>query len=523
MSIASHGRDEMVESGSPDSPRRRRPTAKSFGLALAGLGFVVILLIPFDVTADQRMLTAVMWLMIVLWITEALPLPVTSLVGLGLCATLGIAPDDGERSSADIVFGSFSSSVIFLLIGGFFFARAIQVHGLDQRLALRVLSLPGVASSSYRVVVAFGFVSLVTSAFVSNSATAAMLVPIGLGLVRTLTPAIKGGGAAGGLTRADNKFATAVMLMIAYASALGGLLTPVGSPVNLVGIGYLRELTGHPVTFLQWTAATAPIVLAMFVVLCVLLLLLNRPEQRRLSVDDFLREQRAALGPMARGEKNTLLAFAVVVSGWIFPGVVSLAFGTNSAFAEAVNERMNDGAVAILAAGLLFLLPGDGPRTRVLTWTQATQIDWGVILLVGTGITLGTLLNSTGLAALAGGAIGELMDFPSLVVITLLAAALAILMSEIASNAASVAVVVPMIIPIAEAAGVNPVIPAIASVFGGSFGFMLPISQVPNAIVYATGLVPIPRMVRSGVVFDVIGALLLTAGVLLWSPVVGLA
>jgi sodium-dependent dicarboxylate transporter 2/3/5 len=159
--------------------------------------------------------------------------------------------------------------------------------------------------------------------------------------------------------------------------------------------------------------------------------------------------------------------------------------------------------------------------SRLLTWGQGAQIDWGVILLVGTGIALGKLLSSTGLAKLAGGTLGELLGYPSVIAITLLAVVLSILLSELASNTASVAVVVPVLIPIAEAAGVNPLLPAIAAVFGGSFGFMLPISQVPNAIVYGAGLVPIRRMVRTGIVFDVVGALLLTAGVLVWSPVVG--
>jgi sodium-dependent dicarboxylate transporter 2/3/5 len=511
----------------PTGTRRtagRRPNSKSVGLFLAAAGFLALLLLPLGLAGEQQLLAAVMWLMVVLWITEALPLPVTSLLGLGLCATLDIAQSSGSTSSADVVFSSFSSSVVFLLIGGFLFARAIQVHGLDRRLALRVLSLPGVASSSYRVIIAFGAVAMPISAFVSNSATAAMLVPIGLGLVRTLTPMIDGERADDGVTsrsRPTSRFSTAMMLMIAYAAALGGLITPVGSPANLVGIGYLQELTGRPVSFLQWSAAAIPIVLIMFVILCVVLLLLNRPEQRILDVDEHLRRERADLGPMSRGEKNTLIAFAVVVAGWVLPGVLAIVLGPESAAATLVGDRFNDGAVAILAAILLFLLPGTERGSRLLTWGQGTQIDWGVILLVGTGIAMGKLLSSTGLAKLAGGTLGELLGYPSVIVITLLAVVLSIMLSELASNTASVAVVVPVLIPIAEAAGVNPLLPAIAAVFGGSFGFMLPISQVPNAIVYGTGLVPISRMVRTGVVFDVVGALLLTAGVLVWRPLVG--
>jgi sodium-dependent dicarboxylate transporter 2/3/5 len=502
------------ETGAP-AVRRKRSVGKSGGLLVGALGFVLILALPLGLDTDQRQLAAVMWLVVVLWITEALPLPVTSLLGLGLCAMLGIAPATETSTSANVVFSSFSSSVVFLLVGGFLFARAIQVHGLDQRLALRVLAIPGVAVSTHRVVIAFGVIAMTISAFVSNSATAAMLVPMGVGLINTLS--VVPAGRAGTRTR----LGTAMMLMIAYAAALGGLLTPVGSPANLVGIGYVQELSGRPISFIHWTATAAPIVAIMFVLLCVVILLLNRPEQRAIPAADFIDERRAALGPMRRAEKNTLIAFALVVAGWVSPGVVSIA-AAGTEFADAYTDRVNDGSVAILAAVLLFLLPGDTPGSRVLTWKQGTQIDWGVILLVGTGITLGTLLKTTGLAALAGDGLGALTGMPSLIGITLLAAVLSILLSELASNTASVAVVVPIVIPIAAAAGVNPIVPAVAAIFGGSFGFMLPISQIPNAIVYGTGLVPIPRMVRTGVIFDVLGALLVTAGILLWSPVVGL-
>jgi sodium-dependent dicarboxylate transporter 2/3/5 len=510
---------EPVRLDTPEARPRRR--SQHLGVFVGLTGFFLLLLVPTGLTGPQQRLTAVLFLAVVFWMTEAMPLAVTSLLAIGLAATMGIAnPDKG--SPASVVFSTFSSSVIFLLIGGFLFAKAIHIHGLDRRFALAVLSIPGVAKSSYRVIVAFGAVALFISAFVSNSATAAMLLPIGLGLITTLNPLMGIDGDVEDAKPKGSTFGVAIMLMIAYGAAVGGLLTPIGSPANLVGIGSIEKLAGHSIGFLEWMTATAPIVLVMFVILCIVIVALNRPEQRTLPDVEFLREQRKELGPMTRGEKSTLLAFGIVCSAWLIPSIVALSTGTDSALSEAISRYLDDGATAIIAATLLFLLPGTQPGTRVLTWEQAVRIDWGVIMLIGAGVVLGGLLSTTGLAKLAGENLSEQLGTPSLFVIALLAAALAIGTSELTSNTAAVAVVVPIVIPISIAAGVDPVIPAIAAVFGGSFGFMLPISQPPNAIVYGTGLVPLRRMLRTGIVFDIVGCLLITIGVTVWVPILGI-
>ncbi|REE71429.1 sodium-dependent dicarboxylate transporter 2/3/5 [Rhodococcus wratislaviensis] len=498
-----------------------RTRTQAIGLLVGGIGFVALLVIPTGLSGPQQRLAAILILAVAFWITEALPLAVTSLLAIGLAATLGIADSPDGGNGSDLVFSSFSSSVIFLLIGGFLFAKAINVHGLDARFALRVLTLPGVAKSSYRVIVAFGFIALVISAFVSNSATATMLLPIGLGLIRTLNPIMSPGDTDSSAPR-QTRFATALMLMIAYAAAVGGMLTPIGSPANLVGIGYIEKLTGSSIGFLQWTAATAPIVAIMFVILCVVIISMNRPECRALPDLDYLRHERAQLGRLSTGERSTLFAFCLVCAGWLTPSVVSLTFGVDSSIATFVAGHLDDGAVAVIAATLLFVLPGSKTGARVLNWEQAVRIDWGVIVLVGAGIVLGGLLSSTGLADLVGETLSQNLGFPSLFVITLFAVAMAILLSETTSNTAAVAIVVPIVVPIAMAAGINPVIPAVASVFGGSFGFMLPIAQIPNAIVYGSGFVPIKRMLRTGSVFDLVGCILIAIGVVLWLPHLGL-
>lgn len=510
---------------SPDamtSPTSATVWKHRVALVVGVVGFATLLLVPTSLDTSQQRLLALLFLAVVLWVSEVLPLAVTSLLAVGLAAMMGIARNDEGGNAANLVFSSFSSSVIFLLIGGFLFARAIHVHGLDQRFALSVLSAPGVAKSSYSVIFAFGGIGLVLSAFVSNSATAAMLMPIAVGLVTTLNPIM---GASAGTEESGpgrSRFGVALMLMVAYSAAVGGLLTPIGSPANLVGLASIEEVTGERVQFLEWTVATAPIVLVMFVILCIVIVTLNRPEATKLPSVEFLREQRRELGPMCRGEKNTLIAFATVCAAWLTPSIVAIVAGSGSPLSTAVSAHMDSGAVAIAASALLFVLPGNEQGSRVLSWEQAARIDWGVIMLIGAGVALGGLLSSTGLAELMGQGLSEQLGSPSLFVITLVAALLAISLSELTSNTVAVAVIVPVVIPIASAAGVDPTIPAIAAVFGGSFGFMLPISQPPNAIVYGSGLIPMSRMIRTGAVFDIVGAVLISAAVCLWIPLLGL-
>jgi sodium-dependent dicarboxylate transporter 2/3/5 len=484
----------------------------------------LVLVLPFDLEPVQHRLAAVLVFVIAYWITEAIPIPVTAVLGLALCVLIDAVPPPEEGdTAADVVFGAFSSSTIFLFIGGFIIAEAMMVHGLDRRFAFRVLSLPGVGSSTYRVVIAFGAIGALLSAFISNTAATAMLFPIGLGIVGTLAARVSD-AAEGDPDPERLRFATALMLMIAYGASVGGLLTPIGSPPNLIGREFIEEETGTRISFFEWVLTAAPIVFAMFLALCFVLLALNRPEARSLpDAGRYISEQRAKLGPLSRGERMTLIAFATAVVLWIVPGAVGLIAGDDSALYDDVLNRLDEGVVAIVAASLLFILPLNWrERKFTLNWNQATRIDWGTILLFGSGIALGTLLSDTGLAKVVGDSLADALGVSSLLSITIIAVVIAVLISETTSNTASAAIVVPIVIPIAASAGVEPMIPALAAVFAASYGFMLPVSTPPNAIVYGSGMVPITKMVRSGVVFDVLGAILITAGVTAMANVVGL-
>ena len=478
---------------------------RTVGLWLAPLVAVVFLALPLDIPGDQQTLGGILLGVIVLWVTEAVPIPIGGLIGVAFIVILNVVPPDTALRP-------FGSSTIFTFIGAFILAQAMLKHGLARRFAFRILALPRVGGSTTGVVVAFGGITCVLSAFVSNTATVAMLLPTALGILGVIAKLLQDRG----LVAADFdplrlRVGAAIMLMLAYGASVGGLLTPVGTPPNLIGRGLIEEATGERISFAQWMAVALPICVLMFVALAVVLLLLNRPEIRRIDgVADYVAGERAAMGPLSRAEKNTLIAFGVTVTLWIVPGIVALVAGNDSDVYAAISDRLDEGVVAVLGASLLYLLPTDWrQREFTLRWRDAAEIDWGTILLFGTGIVFGSLLASTGLAKTLGETASDALGLSSVVPITVFAVVLAIVVSETTSNTASAAVVVPIVIPIAVAAGADPFVPALAATFAASFGFMLPVSTPQNAVVYGSGVVPITKMIRSGISFDVLGAVLI--------------
>ena len=494
---------------------------KTIGLFAGPAAFVLMLLLPLPLEANQQALAAVMVFVIIMWVTEALPIPITSLLAMALCVVLQIPtlePDSTQDATA-FVFGAFSSSTLFLVIGGFIIARAMSVHGLDRRFAISVLAIPGVAKSTTRVACAFGGVAAIVSAFVSNSAAAAMLLPIGLGIVRALGPEVA--HAAGIKDFKHTRFATLVMLMIAYGASVGGLLTPIGSTANIVGRGFLEEQVGVSLNFVTWGQLTWPLVVVMFAAMCLTLWLFNRPEINKIEgATEYIRTERHAMGTMSRGEINTLICFLVAVVLWVGPSLVELIAAPETG-ALAAFAAIDEGTAALIGASLLFFLPLHwAQRKFTLSWSDAGRIDWGTVVLVGAGLVLGRLMANTGLAEVIGTGVAGGLGLTSGVAVTVLAVVLAIVISETTSNTAAVGVVVPVVIPIAVAVGMDPTIPTLAAVFGASCGFMLPVSTPPNAIVYGSGMVPITRMFRTGLVFDLLAIVIISGGVLAVTSVV---
>jgi sodium-dependent dicarboxylate transporter 2/3/5 len=494
---------------------------RAAGVVLAPLAFTAVYLTSGGLGAQGQMMASILAAVVVLWICETLPLPATALLGAVLAIALGVAP-------AKQVYSYFADPIVFLFIGSFMLARAMAVHGLDRRMALSFLSIGWVSATPARMLGGLGFVAAALSMWVSNTATTAMMLPIGLGILSALHRT-RGDGSA--LGSRPWPFATGMMLMVSYAACIGGIGTPVGSPPNLIGITFINSATGVDIDFLTWMVIAVPMLVAMAAVLFLLLHRLHpeKPAARgAASLSDDMRQhvarEKSSLGPWTRGEINTLIAFGFAVVLWILPGVLSALGLADSAVSNWLEARLPEASVAVIAALLLFVLPvrlREGEFT--LSWSEAVKIDWGTILLFGGGLTLGTLMFETGVARVMGEAFAAQLGTSSLWGFTFTAIAIGIVMSETTSNTAAANMVIPVVIAIAQASDLNPIPPALGAVFGASFGFMLPVSTPPNAIVYGSGLIPIPKMIRAGFIFDIVGLFVIWIGLRVMCPLLGLA
>lgn len=475
-------------------------------MLLALAAFIALFAAPLPLTREAHHLAAVMSAVVILWITEALPMPVTALLGAVLCVVLGVAP-------AREVFAPFADPLMFLFIGSFILARAIMLHGLDRRVAYAVLSMPSVGASPMRILFAFGAVTAAISAWISNTATTAMMYAIGMAILAFMDDSAKREG-----RRLDARYAAALMLMTSFAASVGGLATPIGTPPNVIGLGFIRQLTDVELPFFNWMMIGVPIVIVMLVVVFGVFRNaakdINGGTGESAAMLDRAHEQS---GHWSTGEKSTLVAFIVTVFLWILPGIVALTQGDASSLYKFLNARIPEGAAAMIGALLLFILPGN-QNGKAITWKEAAKIDWGIVLLYGGGFALGVLSFKTGLAESMGrGLLGYL---PSSGETALLIAStiMAVILSEVTSNTASANMIVPVVISIARAANVDPVVPALGATMGASLGFMLPVSTPCNAIVYGSGYIPLKKMIRYGIVVDIVGVIVIVALVKLILP-----
>ncbi|MFL5382393.1 MAG: SLC13 family permease [Longimicrobiaceae bacterium] len=496
---------EAAETISAGEERFERARNRA-GVVLAPLVFAALLLAPLGgLKPEAHRLAAVMAAVVVLWITEALPMPATALLGSAACVVLRVAP-------AKEVFAPYADPLIFLFIGSFVIARAIFLHGLDRRVAFTVLTLPGIGGRPSRVLLAFGAVTALLSAWMSNTATTAMMFGIGLSILSVM------GTREGGRPAIDPRYATGLMLMTSFAASIGGLATPVGTPPNVIGIGFIRELVREEITFFEWMTVGVPVVVVLFAALYLYLNAFSPAGVKTLGAGaELIRRERAALGPWTRGQKSVTAAFCVTAALWITPGLVALFGGETGGLYREMSARVPEAAAALLGALLLFVLPGR-PGERAISWEEAARIDWGVILLYGGGFALGVLSFQTGLAEAVGRGLTALLPLHGQFGLLVASVLMAVLLSETTSNTASANMVVPVVISIATASGMDPFAPALGATMAASLGFMLPVSTPCNAIVYGSGYIPLMRMVRYGLILDLIGIVVIIAAVSLLGP-----
>lgn len=441
------------------------------GLLLATGLAAALWFAPLPLETPAHRLAAIFAAVIVLWVTEALPIAATALLIAPAMIAAGV-------TSEKEAFAPYASPLLYLFVGGFMLARAMTRHGLDRRIALGVIALPGIAGRPARVRLAFLATAVGLSMWISNTATTAILLPILIGLEDDSTDA-------------QRRALTGSVLAVAYACSIGGLGTPVGSPPNLIAMGFLRD-HGVAFEFVDWVKIGLPSALLMVTGVHLLFRWSHPPVAfgRRVEATPTRR------GPMSRGERVTLLGFAIAVVGWMLPGLLQAA---GHPLGDALEKALPGSAVALVATLPLFVLPARaGARERVLPWSEAARIDWGIILLFGAGISIGRQMFDTGLAdALARGFV-SLTGVRGLWTFTGMVVLFTIFFTEVCSNTATSNMLSPLVIAIALELDVSPIPPVLGVGLAASCAFMLPIATGPNAIAYGTGRVPQGAMIRAG-------------------------
>lgn len=436
---------------------------------------------------DARVVLALAIWMAAWWMTEAVPLSVTSLLPLVV-----LPPFSSLGFSA--VASPYASSIVFLFMGGFMLGLALQHSGLHRRIALAVLVLVG--SGQRQLVGGFMLVTALISMWMSNTATAMIVTPIGLSVIQACHDP---GDSAGAGERRPSEFAAAIVLGIAYASSIGGMGTPIGTPPNLIMTGYLREHYGLDVSMLEWMRIAVPVLLlllpATWAWLCFVSFRLGGAGASNTS-RAVLRSRLAELGPVTPAERRVGVIFVLVASCWVLrPQLV----------AWSGLKGLDDAVIALAGALLLFLVPSGGPRgERLLDWHAAQHLPWDILLLFGGGLSLAAAISASGADAPLTTLLGGFGAVPVVAIVLLLAVAI-VFSGELTSNTAAATALMPVLAALCTARGLDILPVFMVATLASSCGFMLPVATPPNAIAYGTGFVPMRRMMRAGLAANLIG------------------
>ena len=485
-------------------------TGRQIGFFLGLSIFAVMLLSPapegMKLTAWR--VAAITALMAVWWITEAIPIPATGLIPIFAFPLLGIMP-------AGAAAAPYASDVIYLFMGGFFLAVTMERWNLHRRVALTTIKLVG--ASPIKLVLGFMSATAFLSMWVSNSATAMMMVPIGLAVVSEVTgltaAEIKAGSEKAG--KSDLNFGRALMLGIAFAASIGGLATIIGTPPNAILVGIVAEMYGYQISFLDWMMVGFPLAVVTLFITWYILTKLMFPTKafKRGDASGIIDDEIAKLGPMTKPEKMIMviaagMAFMWIISGFVFKKIPALSM-------------VRDSTIAIAGAVLLFSIPLDLKKGQfLLDWNTAVKIPWDVVLLFGGGLAIANGFQRTDLTKFIALEFQNLQGMHVYLMMTLIVI-FTIALTEVTSNTATATLLVPIMGAVSVAMGVNPLGPMIAAAIAASYAFMLPVATPPNAVAYGSGCFTIKDMALAGLwinlaCFIIIPVILYTLIPLFW-------
>jgi len=435
--------------------------------------------------------------MAIWWATEAIPVFATALLPIIAFAPLGIAP---IREAAE----PYANPIIYLFMGGFIMALALEKWNLHRRIALAILERVG--TDGRRLIGGFMFVCALLSMWMTNTSTTMMLLPIILSVIGVIRDNVED------LTpRARANFEIAMLLGLAYAASIGGLATLVGTPPNALLVGFMAENYGIQISFARWMLVGIPVTLIMLPVAWLLLTRVIFPVDIPASkaVNQHLHAMREEMGPITTPEKRVAIVFGLVVLCWMLRRPVTEWLGLTG---------VSDPGIVMTAALLLFMLPsGDRSRPSLMTWQDTSRLPWGVLILFGGGLSLAGAVSDSGLALWLGESLAPLNALGTAVLIVS-AVTLVIFLTELTSNLATTATLLPVVGAIALQAGVPPIMLTVPITIAASCAFMLPVATPPNAIVFATGAISIPQMVRAGIALNIAGIIVVTLIALYAAP-----
>ncbi len=493
----------MNNQSHPDATQNDKPveTYQVVGRFLGPTIFVVMMLAGQwqDVMSTEawRVAGVGMW-MAVWWATEAIPVPVTAFLPIVVFEPLGIA---SIRDAA----APYANPTIYLFLGGFMMALALERWNLHRRIALAIIDNTG--TDGRRLIGGFMFVCAVLSMWMTNTSTTMMLLPIVLSVaavIRENVPDIS--------EKNRQDFQIAMLLGLAYSASIGGLATLIGTPPNALLMGFMAENYGIEISFARWMLVGIPVSFAMlpiaWFVLTRFLFPCHIPASE--AVQNHLHVLREELGPLSTAERRVAMIFSLLIFSWMFRRPITESLGI---------EGISDAGIVMTAAMLLFILPsGETKQPRLMVWQDVTRLPWGVLILFGGGLSLASAVSGSGLALWLGEQLAPLNAFGTAVLVVA-SVALVIFLTELTSNLATTATLLPVMGAIAVQAGVPPIVLTVPITIAASCAFMLPVATPPNAIVFATGAISIPQMVRAGVFLNLIGVIIVSLVALNLAPV----
>lgn len=484
---------------------------------LLGPAIFALVTLAFDLDpgnpAATRTLGIALW-MAIWWVTEAVPIPVTALLPVLLFPVTGVM-DGGEVAS------QYFNSTIFLFIGGFLVALAMQRWDLHSRIALRILLLFG--DRPLAILLGFMVATAFLSMWVSNTATAMMMVPVAIAVGGAI--AVRGDEETPEEAARSSKFVVALLLGVAYSASIGGIATLVGTPPNLSfsRIFAISFPEAPEISFAQWMLFATPVTLVMLALTWTLLAVWKiRNGNFPPASASMIRFRYSALGPFAFEQKVVLAAFVSLALLWVTRADLDLGGYTFKGWANLFGspEFINDGTVAVAIGVLLFMIPTRSePGERIMDWETAAKLRWDIVLLFGGGFALAAAFLDSGLAAWFGEELSDVDNIPVALIVGTISL-LITFVTELNSNTATTESILPILAGVASGAGIHPLIMMLPATLAASMAFMMPVATPPNAIVFGSGLIRIPEMVRVGIVLNLLGVVAVTAAVLLIAPVV---